>query len=113
VCGRTSNGESLLSQVSGTNYNDTGAAVPAAARNLLVGTSVTREFHRRFFTDWGVVFGATISGDQTTGPNANNCSLKVITSGSASSGVICSASQIAVTPGLAYTCRSTPKAPAP
>jgi hypothetical protein len=50
------------------------------------------EFIGGFFTDWGTVFGATISGDQTTDPNANNCSLKVITSGSASSGLICSAS---------------------
>ena len=85
VCGRTHNGESQLALVSATTYNDTGAATLAAARNLVTLTTVTPSFLGTT-TGWNTVTVASISADATTGPNVNNCSLKVTTSGSAGSG---------------------------
>ncbi len=86
VYGRTHNGESLLAQVAGTTYNDTGVAVPAATRNLLTGTSVTPSFYGNSLNEWAGQDGGVISADATTGPNVNNCSMKVVTSGVTGSG---------------------------
>ncbi len=79
VYGRTHNSESLLAQVTGTAYNDTGTAVPAANRNLLTLTAVTPSFYGGSLSDWSAGTNLTISADATTGPNVNNCSMKVVT----------------------------------
>ena len=86
VYGRTHSAESLLAQVTGTTYNDTGAASPAAAVNLLTGTTVTPSFIGGTTEGLAVNGTGTIAADTTTGPNVNGCSLKVITSGASNSG---------------------------
>jgi hypothetical protein len=85
VCGRAHNTESLLAQISGTAYNDTGAATPAASRNLMTLGTATPSFAGGLTTGWSIAGSGshvTMTADQTTGPNANGCSVKIVTDGS-------------------------------